>query len=59
MIFLHFKFLSNLRDGKGGTFMVDPGRILASLRHRVLGINKFAVNLHWTFTFMIHFPWTN
>jgi len=46
MIFLHFKFLSNLRDGKGGTFMVDPGRILASLRHRVLGINKFAVNLH-------------
>ena len=30
----HLKFLSaNLRGGKGSTFMVGPGRHLASLRH--------------------------
>jgi len=34
MIFFHFKLLkTNLRGGKGGTFMVGPGRHLASLRH--------------------------
>jgi len=31
MIF-HFKFLSNLSIGKGGTFMVNPERLLASLQ---------------------------
>jgi len=33
MIFFHFKFLLNLRSGKGGTSMVGSGRHLASLRH--------------------------
>jgi len=34
MIFLHLKFLqANLRGGKDSTFMVGPGRHLASLRH--------------------------
>jgi len=34
IIFLHLKFLkANLRGRKGGTFMVSPGRHLASLRH--------------------------
>jgi len=33
----HFKFLqANFWVGKGGTFMVGPGRHLASLRHCVL-----------------------
>jgi len=32
IIFFHFKFLeANLRGGKGGTFMVGPGRHFASL----------------------------
>jgi len=34
MIFSHFQFLQeNVRGGKGGTFMVGPGRHLTLLRH--------------------------
>jgi len=34
MVSFHFKFLQeHFRGGKGGTFMVGPGRPLASLRH--------------------------
>ena len=37
MVFLHFNILSaNLSGGKGGTFMVNPGRHLTSLRHWLL-----------------------
>ena len=46
MVFFHFKFLyANLRSGKGGTFMVGPGRPLASLRHwaTALWLHGFSV----------------
>ena len=35
MIFFHFKLLSNLRGGKGGTFLVGSGQHLALVRHWV------------------------
>jgi len=49
MIFFYFKFLkANFRGGKGVTFIVGPGRHLASLRHWV-GIQIVNYNNQMTF----------
>jgi len=45
MIFFHSKFFyANSWGRKGGTFMVGPGRHLASLRHYLTPLNKFTTS---------------
>jgi len=47
----HFKYLANLRGGKGGIFIVGPGWHLASLRHWVCTTN-YEKNLLTHFVFL-------
>jgi len=44
MIFRHFKFLSNLSVGNGGTLMVGPGLSLATPLFLSL---VFFMDMHW------------